>query len=52
MAFDNGDAPAYYGTDARCPDHEACRARVEARGEDWPLITAEKAQRLAAGRER
>ncbi len=37
MAFENGDKP-YYGTDPRCPDHVACRQRVEAQGEDWPLV--------------
>jgi hypothetical protein len=23
----------------RCPDHDACRQRLEARGEPWPLAT-------------
>jgi hypothetical protein len=41
---------AYYKTEVgyrpidRCRDHTACQARVEARGEEWPLENAEQAR--------
>lgn len=32
------DGQRWYSTDPRCPDHTACRQRVEAAGEEWPLV--------------
>lgn len=27
-----------FGNIDRCPDQEACRARVEAAGDEWPIL--------------
>jgi hypothetical protein len=35
----------------RCVDDAACRARLEAAGEDWPLLTVEQARRELSRRE-
>lgn len=35
---DTIDEPIVYVD--RCTDHEACRRRVEAKGERWPLLEA------------
>lgn len=32
----------------RCRDHDACRARVEGSGEEWPLETADEARSRVA----
>lgn len=39
LRYKDRGAGTYFGTDPRCRDHEACRARVIEAGKEWPLIS-------------